>query len=257
MRRWPPGPISSVFVQFPKSPRHVDLAQARALSQRAAGKAVRVALAVDPDNAALEAILAAIDPEILQLHGHETPQRVGEIRRRFGVGVMKAIGIADAADLAQIGAYQACCDRILVDAKPPAMPEALPGGNGLTFDWQLIAGLDDKAGLMLSGGLNPANVGDAIALTGVDAVDVFLGRGKRARREGPATHCTIHRGRPRGLPAARGAVGEREGEIGVNAPQNPQFLPQRPGRDRAFRSFRRPFRRRDADAQHPRTAGGL
>jgi len=163
------------FVQFPKSPRHVDLAQARALSQRAAGKAVRVALAVDPDNAALEAILAAIDPEILQLHGHETPQRVGEIRRRFGVGVMKAIGIADAADLAQIGAYQACCDRILVDAKPPAMPEALPGGNGLTFDWQLIAGLDDKAGLMLSGGLNPANVGDAIALTGVDAVDVSSG----------------------------------------------------------------------------------
>ncbi|KPQ10171.1 MAG: phosphoribosylanthranilate isomerase TrpF [Saliniramus fredricksonii] len=163
------------FVQFPKSPRHIALDMAGPLSQRASGKALRVALAVDPDDAALEKILAAIDPDILQLHGRESPQRVTEIRHRFGVNVMKAIGIADAADLAQISVYRACCDRILVDAKPPAMPEALPGGNGLTFDWQLIAGLDDKAGLMLSGGLNPANVGDAIALTGVDAVDVSSG----------------------------------------------------------------------------------
>ena len=163
------------FVQFPRSPRHIALDMAGPLSRRAAGKALRVALAVDPDDAALEAILAAIDPEILQLHGRESPQRVAAIRDRFGVEVMKAIGIADAADLAQIGAYRACCGRILVDAKPPAMPEALPGGNGLTFDWRLIAGLEDRAGLMLSGGLNPANVGDAIALTGVDAVDVSSG----------------------------------------------------------------------------------
>jgi phosphoribosylanthranilate isomerase len=163
------------FVQFQKSPRHIDLAQARALSQRAAGKALRVALAVDPDDDALEAILCAIDPEILQLHGHETPQRVADVRRRFGVGVMKAVGIADAADLGQIAAYREICDRILVDAKPPATPDALPGGNGLAFDWRLIEALDDKTGLMLSGGLNPANVGEAIALTGISAVDVSSG----------------------------------------------------------------------------------
>jgi phosphoribosylanthranilate isomerase len=163
------------FVQFPKSPRHIDLDAARPLARRAAGKALRVALAVDPDDEALEAILAAIDPEILQLHGSESPSRVAEIARRFNVGVMKAIGIAQAEDLAQIAVYREICQRILVDAKPPATPDALPGGNGLTFDWRLIAGLDDKSGLMLSGGLNPANVGDAIALTGVGAVDVSSG----------------------------------------------------------------------------------
>lgn len=163
------------FVQFPKSPRHIDLAHARPLAQHAAGKALRVALAVDPDDAAVEAILAAIDPEILQLHGRETPQRVADIRRRFGVPVMKAIGIAAEADLALIADYREPCDRILVDAKPPTTPEALPGGNGLTFDWRLVEKLDDKAGLMLSGGLNPANVGEAIALTGVGAVDVSSG----------------------------------------------------------------------------------
>lgn len=162
------------FVQFPRSPRHIALDVAGPLSRRASGKALRVALAVDPDDAALEAILAAIDPDILQLHGRETPQRVDAIRHRFGINVMKAIGIGNAADLVQLGAYHAC-DRILVDAKPPASPDALPGGNGLTFDWRLIARLDEKAGLMLSGGLNPANVGDAIALTGVDAVDVSSG----------------------------------------------------------------------------------
>lgn len=163
------------FVQFPKSPRHVDLATAGELSRRAAGKALRVALAVDPDDDALEAILAAIDPEILQLHGGETPQRVAQIRQRFGVSVMKAIGIAEVGDLALIADYRDLCDRILVDAKPPATPDALPGGNGLTFDWRLVAGLDERAGLMLSGGLNPANVGEAIALTGLGAVDVSSG----------------------------------------------------------------------------------
>ncbi len=163
------------FVQFPKSPRHIDLDAAKPLTRRAAGKALRVALAVDPDDEALEAILAAIDPEILQLHGSESPSRVAQIAQRFGVSVMKAIGIAEAGDLAQIEAYRDICQRILVDAKPPATPDALPGGNGLTFDWRLIAGLGDKSGLMLSGGLNPANVGDAIALTGVGAVDVSSG----------------------------------------------------------------------------------
>jgi phosphoribosylanthranilate isomerase len=173
------------FVQFPRSPRHIALDVAGSLSRRAKGTALRVALAVDPDDAALEAIFAAIDPEILQLHGRESPQRVATIRDRFGVEVMKAIGIADAADLAQIGAYRACCDRILVDAKPPAMPEALPGGNGLTFDWRLIEALDDKTGLMLSGGLNPANVGEAIALTGISAVDVSSGVERRPGEKDP------------------------------------------------------------------------
>ncbi len=163
------------FVQFPRSPRHIDPDNVRPLSQYAAGKALRVALAVDPDDAAIAEILAAIDPEILQLHGRETPQRVAAIRQRFGISVMKAIGVAEVADLEQIAGYRETCDRILVDAKPPISPEALPGGNGLAFDWRLVDALDDKTGLMLSGGLNPDNVGEAIDLTGIGAVDVSSG----------------------------------------------------------------------------------
>lgn len=174
------------FVRFPKSPRHLELEPGRVLSERARGYALRVALLVDPDDAELERTVAALDPDLLQLHGRETPARVRAIRARFGRPVMKAIGIADAADLPAIGPYRTCVDRLLLDAKPPRTADALPGGNGLPFDWRLLAGLDPSVSFMLSGGLNAANVTAAIALTGARAVDVSSGVESRPGQKDPA-----------------------------------------------------------------------
>lgn len=162
------------FVHFPRSPRHVALEAGRALSAQARGRALSVALLVDPDDATLAAVVEALDPDLLQLHGSESPERVAAIRARFGRPVMKALGIAQAADLAAIGRYRAA-DRLLLDAKPPRGAGALPGGNGIAFDWRLVAGLDPATSFMLSGGLNPDNVGTAIALTGARSVDVSSG----------------------------------------------------------------------------------
>jgi phosphoribosylanthranilate isomerase len=162
------------FVRFPASPRHVDLHRGRTLSRRARGRATRVALLVDPDDAALDEAIEALDPDLLQLHGGETPERVLAIRARFGRPVMKAVGIAEPADLAAVGHY-AAADRILLDAKPPRDVGALPGGNGLAFDWRLLASLDLDERFMLSGGLTPETVAAAVALTGIRAVDVSSG----------------------------------------------------------------------------------
>jgi phosphoribosylanthranilate isomerase len=167
------------LVRFDRSPRHLGLEEGRALSARARGQALRVALVVDADDQALAETVAALDPDLLQLHGSETPARVAEIRARFGRPVMKALGIAAQDDLAAIQAYQAVADRLLLDAKPPAAAEALPGGNGLAFDWRLVAGLDLGKPVMLSGGLDAGNVAAAIALTGVRAVDVSSGVERR------------------------------------------------------------------------------
>lgn len=173
------------LVRFPKSPRHVGLEEGRALSARAKGKAARVALVVDADDAALEAVVAALDPDLIQLHGAETPERVAAIRARFGRPVMKAVGIADPADLDAIERYADVADRVLLDAKPPPRAEALPGGNGLAFDWRLVAGLDPQRPFMLSGGLSPETVAAAIELTGVRAVDVSSGVETRPGRKSP------------------------------------------------------------------------
>lgn len=162
------------FVRFARSPRHVELAAARALSHRAKGRAGRVVLLVDPDDAALAAAIEAIAPDLIQLHGRESPERVAEIRAATGLPVMKALGIAGPADLAAIPAYAAVADRLLLDAKAPP-GAALPGGNGVRFDWSLLAGADLPAGLMLSGGLGPENVAEALARTGLRAVDVSSG----------------------------------------------------------------------------------
>ena len=163
------------FVRYPRSPRHLTLDEGRELSARAKGKAVRVALTVDADDEELVNILEALDPDLLQLHGEETPERVAEVRSRFGRAVMKAVGIAEKADLGRLAAYAEIADRILLDAKPPKTAEALPGGNGLSFDWRLVAGLDPKLSFMLSGGLAPENVAAAIGLTGARALDVSSG----------------------------------------------------------------------------------
>jgi phosphoribosylanthranilate isomerase len=173
------------LVRYAKSPRHVSLEQGRMLSRRAKGRALRVALLVDPDDAELAATIEALDPDVVQLHGSETPARVAQIRARFGRPVMKAIGVGAADDLAGLSAYPGV-ERILLDAKPPTSAGALPGGNGLAFDWSLLAGVDPRVSFMLSGGLDPDNVARAIALTGARAVDVSSGVERRPGDKDPA-----------------------------------------------------------------------
>lgn len=163
------------LVFFPKSPRNVSLDEAESLAARARGRARIVTLVVDADDDLLAAIATRIRPDLLQLHGHESPERCAAIRALTGIAVMKAIAVADAEDLAPIAAFVPHVDRILFDAKPPRRPDALPGGNGLIFDWRLIRDLDPGRPVMLSGGLTPENVGQAIATTGVGAVDVSSG----------------------------------------------------------------------------------
>lgn len=162
------------FVHFAKSPRHVGLEEGARLSAQARGRAERVLLLVDPDDALVAASVAAIDPDLIQLHGSETPGRVTEIRRASGRPVMKALGVAGPADLAGMAAYAGAAERILLDAKPPTGAD-LPGGNGQAFDWDILSGADLPVGLMLSGGLTPENVGEALRRTGVTAVDVSSG----------------------------------------------------------------------------------
>jgi len=162
------------FVFFPKSPRHIDLATAETLGRQAAGRALKVALTVDADDTQLAGIIAALHPDLLQLHGHETPERVAAIRARFGLPVMKAIGVATADDLKDVQAFAAVSDRLLFDAKAPK-DAAHPGGNGLAFDWSLITGLDLSIPSMVSGGLDPANVAEALRRTGAQGVDVSSG----------------------------------------------------------------------------------
>ncbi|WP_375456626.1 phosphoribosylanthranilate isomerase [uncultured Methylobacterium sp.] len=162
------------LVRFEKSPRHVDLDTARTLSALARGRAGRVVLLVDPDDATLAAAVAAIDPDLIQLHGSESPERVAAIRHLTGRPVMKALGIAGLADLDRVPAYARVADRLLLDAEPPPGAD-LPGGNGRAFDWDLLAGAALPPGWMLSGGLDASRVATALARTGATAVDVSSG----------------------------------------------------------------------------------
>lgn len=173
------------FVFFPASPRALTPAQAGALSASLEGGPKRVGLFVDPDDALIEAVLAATPLDILQLHGGETPERVAEIRARFGRPVMKAIGIATEADLAQIDDFSGVADRLLLDAKPP--PEATrPGGNAEAFEWRLARLKAIPVPWLLAGGLTPANVAEAIRIAGAPGVDVSSGveRSKGVKDEG-------------------------------------------------------------------------
>lgn len=162
------------FVFFPKSPRNVLIEQARELALAVQIGLAKVALVVNADNAFLDAITDAVPLDMLQLHGHESPERVLEIKARYGLPVMKAVGIADASDVPNIDLYNAVADQILIDAKPPKSA-TLPGGNGLSFDWTLIAKRRWPKPWMLAGGLTPDNVAEAIALTGATQVDVSSG----------------------------------------------------------------------------------
>ncbi|SMX30192.1 N-(5'-phosphoribosyl)anthranilate isomerase [Pelagimonas phthalicica] len=168
------GAAYAGFVFFPKSPRNVSVEQARDLAVLAPVGLAKVALVVNPDNALLDEICGRVAIDILQLHGEESPERVAEIRSRYGLPVMKAVGVATAEDLGQLPAYERVCDQILVDAKAPKGAD-LPGGNGLAFDWRLIAGRRWSRPWMLAGGLTPDNVARAVELTGATQVDVSSG----------------------------------------------------------------------------------
>ena len=164
------------FVFYPRSPRYVTPEAAQALAAQAPARVTKVGLAVDLDDAALAAILEAVPLDMWQLHGGESPARVAQIKARFGLPVMKVMKIAGAEDLAEAEAYFRVADRLLFDAKPPQeMTEALPGGNALAFDWQLLAGKSWPLPWMLSGGLDPANVAKAAHIAGARAVDVSSG----------------------------------------------------------------------------------
>ena len=168
------GAAYAGFVFFPKSPRHLTLPQARELALAAPPGLAKVALVVDADDATLDAITEAMPLDMLQLHGHESPDRVAEIRARYGLPVMKAVGVADEGDLAALFDYVLVADQILLDAKPPKNA-ALPGGNGLSIDWRLVAQRRWLRPWMLAGGLTPANVAEAIRLTNARQVDVSSG----------------------------------------------------------------------------------
>ncbi len=162
------------FVFFPKSPRHVTGELAHELGRIAGTRVKKVALSVDADDAALADIEKALSPDLHQLHGHEAPERVAAIKARFGRPVIKAVGIAEAADLDAARTYETAADWLLLDAKPPKNAD-LPGGNGLTFDWRLLAGLDLEKPFMVSGGLDPSNVEQAITISRPAGVDISSG----------------------------------------------------------------------------------
>jgi phosphoribosylanthranilate isomerase len=162
------------FVFFDKSPRHVSLELAASLGQRAANRACKVLVTVDAGDALLAAAIKALDPGLLQLHGSETPERVAAIRARFGLPVMKAIGIFEEADLAIIPRFDVVADYLLFDAKPPGAT-GRPGGSGTNFDWSLLGRIETNKPWLLAGGLDAGNVTDALAQTGAPGVDVSSG----------------------------------------------------------------------------------
>lgn len=162
------------FVFFPPSPRSLGIEHAAEIAAAAPAGVTRVALTVDADDVTLARIVREVPLEMLQLHGSESPERVAAIRARHGLPVMKALGVATAADLGRIADYAGVADQLLIDARPPE-GAALPGGNGLAFDWELIAGFTMPLPWMLAGGLTPANVAAAVRLTGASQLDVSSG----------------------------------------------------------------------------------
>lgn len=162
------------FIFFEKSPRNVSPQAAGALRKAALGRAQAVAVSVDADDEALDAIVEAMAPDMLQLHGSESPERVAAVKARYRLPVMKAFSIREAADLEGIAPYRGIADRFLFDAKPPKGSE-LPGGNGVPFDWRVLAALDGDVNYMLSGGLNAANIGAALRVVSPQGIDVSSG----------------------------------------------------------------------------------
>lgn len=174
------------FVFFARSPRHVSPAQAAQLSAGMPADIHKVGLIVDEKDDGIAAILRSFQPDFLQLHGQEPPARVAEIRARFGLPVIKAVAIAERADAEAAHAYESVADILLFDAKPPKDKlDALPGGNGQAFDWNLLAGGQWRRPWMLSGGLDTENVADAVKMSGAKAVDVSSGVESAPGRKAP------------------------------------------------------------------------
>ena len=162
------------FVFFAPSPRHVGIEAARALGARVRGRAQKVALSVDAGDDELAAGIEALKPDLLQLHGKETPERVVMVRARFGLPVMKALPIAERADLAAIRRYDAVADRLIFDARAE-LEATRPGGLGKRFDWRLLKNVETRVPFMLSGGLDALNVVEALRITAAPGVDVSSG----------------------------------------------------------------------------------
>lgn len=161
------------FVFFSKSPRHISLGEASTLGKLARGRAAIVALTVDADESTIADIIEASRPDLLQLHGNEAPERIEYLRAKFKIPLMKALGVAGLADL-DVAKDYFTADRLLIDARAPA-DAAHPGGNGLAFDWHLLEGFVAPAPIMLSGGLDAGNVGEAIRVARPAGVDVSSG----------------------------------------------------------------------------------
>lgn len=174
------------FIFFPRSPRHVEPGTAGALAARLPARVKRVAVVVDADDDALDAIVAGLKPDLIQLHGKETPARAREIRARLGLGTIKALSVSEPADLDAAAMFADAVDWLLFDAKPPKRPDALPGGNAVSFDWTILAGRRFAQPWLLSGGLDAGNVAVAIATSGAAAVDVSSGVESAPGRKDPA-----------------------------------------------------------------------
>jgi phosphoribosylanthranilate isomerase len=201
------------FVFFPPSPRNLGIEAARALGERVQGRAKKVALSVDATDAELDRVVEALKPDMLQLHGKETPERVVAVRSRFQLPVMKALPIEARADLAPIRIYEKVADWLLFDARAPR-EATRPGGLGKTFDWTLLENLDLKIPFMLSGGLDAANVAEAVRITRPPAVDVSSGVERAPGEKDPdkiRDFIRAARGIP-GRPAAPAASSENEPE---------------------------------------------
>jgi phosphoribosylanthranilate isomerase len=164
------------FIFYPPSPRAVSPARAGEIAKSAPASVKRVAVFVDPSDAKIEAVVAALSPAMLQLHGSESPGRVTEVKERFGLPVMKAIRVSSAEDICSAEPYDGIADALLFDAKPPKNAEGmLPGGNGLAFDWTLLSDFQGATPWFLSGGLDLDNIEQAMRITGAGAIDVSSG----------------------------------------------------------------------------------
>ena len=169
------GASHAGFIFFEKSPRHTDPETAGKLAALAGAAGLRsVAVTVDADDATLDRIVSVMKPDMLQLHGKESPERVTAVKARFGLPVMKALAISEAADFEKIGPYRGVADRFLFDAKPPRGSQ-LPGGNAVSFDWSLLNGLDPDIDYLLAGGIHAGNVADAIAIAHPPGLDISSG----------------------------------------------------------------------------------
>lgn len=197
------------FVFFPPSPRHVGFDAARDLGARAGSRAAKVALTVDADDAFIAQVIEALRPDLLQLHGKESPARVTALKARFGLPVMKAIAVEATADLASVAPWRAVADRLLFDARAPK-DATRPGGLGKAFDWTLLEGVDPGVPWMLSGGLTPENVAEALRVTKAPGVDVSSGVERAPGEKDPEKIRAFIR-------AARQAAGEASPKLASHA----------------------------------------